>query len=308
MDQVWRLRHFLAAAELGSLQAAARQLNTSQPALTKSLRELENFLGSALFERSSRGVVLTQAGQVLLSRAREIEAQWDGALIDLNATRDGARGELHIGVGPTYEAAFMPRVLSVLSSEFPNLRLTVRTGVGSVLLPKLVLGEIGLYIGGLRSVTDKPLEDVAEIPLYEQFNRIVAAADDPLTACPQVSVAALAKRAWVQLSYDTMALDHLDRMFAAAGVAPPQSTVATHSLSLALDLVRNEGFLTSLPEPLLHPRLVSGLSALPVPGYHWSIMTGITYRNSIRTTRPFLRLAQILGEAVREFGPSTEDR
>ena len=77
---------------------------------------------------------------------------------------------------------------------------------------------------------------------------------------------------------------------------------------LALDLVRNEGFLTSLPEPLLHPRLVSGLSALPVPGYHWSIMTGITYRNSIRTTRPFLRLAQILGEAVREFGPSTEDR
>lgn len=54
MDQVWRLRHFLAAAELGSLQAAARQLNTSQPALTKSLRELENFLGSALFERSSR--------------------------------------------------------------------------------------------------------------------------------------------------------------------------------------------------------------------------------------------------------------
>ncbi len=309
MDQVWRLRHFLAAAELGSLQAAARHLNLSQPALSKSLKELEQHLGAPLFERSSRGVTLTAAGRVLRARGREIEAQWDGALIDLTATRDGARGELRIGVGPTFEAAFMPKVLARLARRFPNLRISVRTGVGAILIPALNAGEIGAYIGGLRTERETLAQGIGEIFLYHQANRIVAHAGDPLAAMARVPVAALAERAWVQLSYDTLAVERIEALFRTAGAPPPRTTVATHSLALALDLVREEGFLTSLPEPLLHPRLGAGLRALAVEGYGWQIATGISYRESVGATAPFQAMVAVLREeaaAVAEWQPAAQ--
>ena len=73
MDQIWRIRHFLAVAEFGSVQSAARSLNISQPALSKSLRLLEEHLRTPLFDRSARGVVLTEMGQVFCRRARDIQ-------------------------------------------------------------------------------------------------------------------------------------------------------------------------------------------------------------------------------------------
>ncbi|NPD21603.1 LysR family transcriptional regulator [Alterinioella nitratireducens] len=302
MDHIWRLKHFLAIAELGSVQAAARHLNISQPALSKSLRELEQHLGSALFERSSRGVTLTQAGQAFLARSREIELQWDGALFDLTATRDGARGNLRIGVGPTYEAAFMAQVLARLLREFPNLQISVRTGVGAIMLPALNTGEIGIYFGGLRSGTESLASEVREIPLYDQSNRIVAAADDPLAAMAEVGAGALSARAWVQLSYDSLALERIEALFQTAGVPLPRTVVSTHSLGLALDLVRNKGFLTSLPEPLLHPRLGFGLAPLAVPGYDWRIATGISYRTSLAGTAPLKRMIAIVRDELGASG------
>lgn len=302
MDQVWRLKHFLAAAELGSLQAAARHLNISQPALSKSLKELETHLNSALFERSSRGVVLTAAGRALRARACDIQAAWDSALIELTATRDGARGELRIGVGPTYEAAFMGKVLARLGRDFPNLRLSVRTGVGAILLPALNAGEIGLYIGGLRSGPETLAPGINEIHLYDQTNRIVAAAGDPLARATPPGPEALAARAWVRLSYDTAAAERTQALFRKAGVAAPRSTVQTDSLALALDLVRDHGFLTSLPEPLLHPALGGGLVALEVPDYAWQIATGISYRQSIGTSAPFHALLAVLRAEVAALG------
>lgn len=302
MDHIWRLKHFLAIAELGSVQAAARHLNISQPALSKSLRELELHLGSALFERSSRGVTLTQAGQAFRARGREIELQWEGALFDLTATRDGARGTLRIGVGPTYEAAFMAQVLARLSREFPNLLISVRTGVGAIMLPALNTGEIGVYFGGLRSGAETLANEVREIPLYDQSNRIVAAADDPLAALAEVRAEALSRRAWVRLSYDSLAVERIEALFKAAGVPSPRTVVSTHSLGLALDLVRNKGFLTSLPEPLLHPRLGYGLAPLAVREYDWQIATGASYRDSLAGTAPLMRMIAIVRDEVHAFG------
>src|SRR5262245_20117027 len=100
MDEIWRLKHFLAVAEAGSVQSAARSLHISQPALSKSLRLLEKHLRTPLFDRSARGVVLTAMGKAFYRHAREIQAEWDSSLIELTATRDGAKGELRIGIGP----------------------------------------------------------------------------------------------------------------------------------------------------------------------------------------------------------------
>ncbi len=302
MDEIWRIRHFLAVAEFGSVQSAARGLRISQPALSKSLRLLEEHLRTPLFDRSARGVVLTEMGQAFYRRARNIQAEWDGSLIDLNATRDGAQGELRIGVGPTYAVVFMPRVLARLAGDFPNLRVSVRTGVGTLLIPALQAGEISLYAGGLRKPEEASGEALEELFLYDQSNCIAASSANPLAAQAEVAPEELVRRPWVMLSYDSTGREQVDRLFRSAGIAGPTSTVSTESLELALELVRRRGFLTSLPRPLLHPDVNRDLSALKVPRYEWTLRSGVTYRVSMRSLAPVRSILTMLKDDVAELG------
>jgi LysR family transcriptional regulator, regulator of abg operon len=302
MDQIWRLNHFLAVAEVGSVQGAARSLNISQPALSKSLKLLEEHLQTALFDRSARGVVLTPMGQVFYRRAREIQSEWDGSLIDLTATRDGARGELRIGIGPTYAAVFMPRVLGRIARDYPNLRVSVRTGVGALLIPALQAGEISLYAGGLRTLEERSGEALDELFLYDQSNCIVAAGENPLARLDAVPLEELGRRQWVMLSYDTIARGEVDRLFRVAGMAPVVPAVTTESLDLALELVRRDGFLTSLPRPLLHPKVNPNLAPLAVRGYEWTIRSGVTYRVSMRSLAPVKSILSLLRQDVARLG------
>lgn len=89
MHHIWRLEHFLAIAEAGSYHSAAKSLTISQPALTKSVLQLEAEFGTALFLRLPRDVRLTDAGEMLYRHAREIEASWNAPLIDLEASSGG---------------------------------------------------------------------------------------------------------------------------------------------------------------------------------------------------------------------------
>lgn len=302
MDQIWRIRHFLAVAEVGSVQSAARSLNISQPALSKSLRLLEEHLSTQLFDRSARGVVLTEMGQVFYRRARDIQAEWDGSLIELTATGDGAQGELRIGVGPTYAAVFMPRVLARLARDYPNLRVSVRTGVGTLLIPALQAGEISLYAGGLRHPDETRGETLEELFLYDQSNCIVASSAAPIAAQTDVAAEELTRLPWVILSYDSIAREQIDRLFKFRGIAGPKTVVSTESLGLALELVRRNGFLTSLPRPLLHLDVNPDLSALNVRSYEWTIRSGVTYRSSMRSLAPVRSILRMLKEDVAKLG------
>lgn len=306
MQNIWRVRHFLAVAEFGSFQAAAKSLNISQPALSKSIRLLEEHLASVLFDRSSKGAALTSAGEAFFRRAREIESEWQNALIELNATREGASGRLRIGVGPTYAVAFLPKVLPQLTAAFPNLEFHVRMGVGSLLHPALQAGEISLYAGGLIDTNDGLGEGLKYVHLYDQENAIVSSRSNALAKRKSIEFAELEKCRWVRLSYDTEVTNQVERLFRLHGLQPPKFAVSTHSLSLALDLVKNEDFLTSLPRPLLRADLNPDLVPLNVQGYHWSTRSGITYRTAMATLKPvqeFIRLLTLHSEQVIKAQP-----
>src|SRR5690349_17457770 len=94
------LRSFLAVARSGNLSAAARELAVSQPALTKSVRKLEQQVGVPLFERRARGMALTASGATLLTHARAIEAQCRVADGELDALARGQTGRIRVGAGP----------------------------------------------------------------------------------------------------------------------------------------------------------------------------------------------------------------
>jgi DNA-binding transcriptional LysR family regulator len=299
MHHTWRLTHFLAIAETGSVQAAARHLNISQPAITKSIRLLEDHLGASLFDRSPSGMMMTEAGRALRARARNIELEWNAALSDLDAGKRGTRGLLRLGVGPTYATLFLPAVLSELSARFPNVEFEVRTGVGSELLPALQSGEISVYVGGLEADIIGRRNDILERPIYTQFNDLAVKDTHPILDHPAKDIpSALRTHPWVRLSYDRVAHQAVQRFFAQYEMAPPDYTVTTGSLSVALNLVMEQGFVTSLPRPLF------GLGMAPVSAanYAWSIPTGVTYRSSIRDTAPFLAFMEALLRKTAQAG------
>ena len=169
MDQIWRLKHFLAVAEAGSVQGAARSLNISQPALSKSLRQLEEHLQAALFDRSARGVVLTPMGQVFYRHAREIQSEWDSSVIEISAARDGAQGELrlwrHVGCtkceGHGYHGRLGIHEL-MMSDETIRQHIRHRAPASDIRHSALAAGMLTLRQDGIEKVL-QGLTDMSEV-------------------------------------------------------------------------------------------------------------------------------------------------
>ena len=93
------IEHFLAVADSRTLSAAAQQLRIAQPTLTKSIARLERALGSRLFERTARGVALTESGRVFATHARDIHARLEDSSSAMRDLRSGRAGVVRIGLG-----------------------------------------------------------------------------------------------------------------------------------------------------------------------------------------------------------------
>ena len=100
----------------------------AQPSLTKFLQHLELELGTRLFDRKTRGMELTSAGESFLRHARQIEAEYKYAVEEIAATKQGGLPILRIGAGPLYHMLHIPRVLRRLVEEFPKTRIDVLAG------------------------------------------------------------------------------------------------------------------------------------------------------------------------------------
>jgi LysR family transcriptional regulator of abg operon len=120
-----QLQMLVAIAEHGTLMAAAHALNVSQPAVTKSIKELEARLGVQLLERSGAGVRLTRYGETLLRRARAVVAEIASAERELEEMRSGAQRTLSIGVSLLASSFAMPAALRAFRARLPDVRLNV---------------------------------------------------------------------------------------------------------------------------------------------------------------------------------------
>lgn len=132
-----------------SLLKASAALGLSQPALTKSLQELEDQLQTRLFDRHARGVRPTEAGLVFVTAARRIlaEVRYLDDELDVLSSPDG--GILSIGALPVAAGGVLPGVLRRLRADHPRMKLRLREGRMEELLPLLASGEIDLVVGRL---------------------------------------------------------------------------------------------------------------------------------------------------------------
>ena len=133
-------------AETGSLHQAARRLNTSQPALSVLLQEIERTMGGRLFERSRRGLVPTERGDYLIRQARLMLADLKRVQSEF-ASGDEGRALLRIGALPLVMLEIVPRALVHLRRSQPGIRAEFHEGAASELLTSLADGTLDLVVG-----------------------------------------------------------------------------------------------------------------------------------------------------------------
>ena len=139
------LRYFIAVAEMGSLtEAAERRLHTSQPSLSRQIRDLENQVGVELLSRSVHGVELTVAGKAFLDHARLALMQVDAAVDTARRAAQPARKTFAIGFQTGHEMNWLPRAMHVLHDELMNIQITVSSDYSPDLAEALARGRLDL--------------------------------------------------------------------------------------------------------------------------------------------------------------------
>lgn len=269
------LRHFIAVVDNKGFTAAAAKLRISQPALTKSVHQLEEFVGVQLFERLPTGVVLTRFGEILARRARLMELEYRHALVEIQAIKGGNEGTLNIGAGPVWAARLLPPIIAKFRRQRPGIRIRLSTGVIDTLVPALLAGQLDVICSAL----DFPSHpEIAREHLIELRHVLVARSQHPLAGRINVPPNELLDYPWLALINDYVGSSRVNSFFAANELDPPRISVETTSLSTVLGLLKEDDFIVNIPTQMLPFAESFGIRQLSVRGTLWDSPAGLACR------------------------------
>jgi DNA-binding transcriptional LysR family regulator len=256
-----QLRCVVAIAERGSLRAASRQLHVAQPALTRSVQELERELGTALFDRLSHGMVLTPVGEAFIARARAVLGDLRRAEEEIAQMGGGTGGSVSVALSAVPHMAILPRVLAQFGRRYPDLTLDLIESVYPNVEPRLRDGSVDFYMGP-RPERDVP-PDLLEEPAFAVRRVILARRYHP--QCRATTLAALAECDWASTSITLSAERELADLFALQGLAPPRVRVRTQSALSLMIAVAYSDLLAMTPEQWVSFQPFAGaFVALPI--------------------------------------------
>ncbi|CAM4323367.1 LysR family transcriptional regulator [Bordetella tumbae] len=159
-----QLRAFLTVVETGNVTRAADVLNLVQPAVSRQIRLLEEDIGTPLFERERRGMVLTEAGQVLVGYARRALLELDRARVEINGVGQGISGLVTLGLLPSSIDMLSSPLASAVAAAYPGIRVRIAMGYAGTLQRWLASGEVDAAL--LYGVERSP--DIESTPLIEE--------------------------------------------------------------------------------------------------------------------------------------------
>lgn len=260
IDARIKLRHlqcFLAVAHEQSIQRAAQALCITQPAVSKTIRELEEILAVSLFERGRRGSVPTRQAQLFLRHAHASLGALAQGIDSLADARRDAHRVLAVGGLPTVAPALVPRVAALLRAERPRILLRVLTGTNAQLLAQLRAREVEAVIGRLSD--PEQMLGLTFEHLYAEPLALVVRPGHPLLAQPAVPIDQLARHPAVLPNQGTAIRHAADSLLAAHGATASREQVETLSVSLGRALVRASDAVWFVPEGAVQDDLACGL-------------------------------------------------
>lgn len=290
-----RLKHFLTVYELGSIGQAAEKLLLTQPALSKSIRLLEDSLGVRLFDRTTLGVVPTVFGKALALHAKAIEAQVRHAEAQIANLRGLAAGQVSVGVGPSIATTLMPLATERLRGRQLDVELVVTEGLVDDLVPALRRGEIDIAVGSWPRTPEPAF--TSEVIATDQIC-VFAHKDHPLVG-QRVGRAQLVEHSWVQPPASQRWRQLFDEQFFESGLPAPKPAVVTNSATYLKALLREQGYLSFVPGLLVPEDCFCPIETdLP----QFPVEVSLTYKNRTMLNAACQEVAQALREAAAELG------
>lgn len=276
-----QFRYFLAISETGSVAAAARMINIAQSAVTSSIHELEATLGTRLFERNAKGMVLTQAGHRFQASARKvISAVAEASMLD-RGRQEVLTGTLTIGVTSLVAGYYLADLFARFQRSHPSVRIGVVEDTPQFLEHLLVNGEVDLAIMVSNALGD-PQALVVET-LTSSPNRVWLAASHPLAERSELTLADCAAVPQVVLEADRVD-DVLRGVWSRFGLHP-DVMLRTSSLEAVRSLVGVGAGITILPDFLYRPWTLDAdhIQARILRDSVPSIDVGLVWRRGTRT-------------------------
>ncbi|NKB42700.1 MAG: LysR family transcriptional regulator [Alphaproteobacteria bacterium] len=281
-----QLRHFVAVVESGTLSGASQILHITQPALTRSIKNLEAQLQAELLTRGSRGVTPTEAGSQLYSQAKMILNETARAAGDVTATAKGQQGSLKVGVAAMFAGDPMAAVLIRLAKTVPDLTVDITEGFFEDLITDLNTAQVDALISNFPpGIADEGLTFEPLITVQSQF---VVSAKHPLAGKSTIAMADLREHdlALVRQAHVSVLVADL---FAAENLTLLKPAIETNSLTLLRSLVLSNGYISLLPEHLLQQDFKDGrIVRLAMDGTPFKRSSGLILKRS-ETQRPAVK-------------------
>lgn len=288
------LRCFLKVASLESVGNAAEALAISQPAVSKTLRELEERLGVALFDRVGRRVRLTEAGRLFQKHAGLSFLELERGV---RAIREpvGARHRVAVGVLPTVATRIMPRAALAFAEAVPGGSLRVITGPNWLLLSQLREGALDLVVG--RLAAPEAMVGLVFEQLYVEPVVAVARAGHPLVKAPGLDLTGFPL---VLPPSGAVIRPAVEQFFLSRGESLPIALVETVSLAVGRGLVRMSDAVWFISRGVVIDELQSGLLVtLDLGGLPAAGPVGLTRRSGAEAEPELRALMQALRMAAR---------
>jgi LysR family transcriptional regulator, regulator of abg operon len=239
-----QFRNVIAIAERGSLRAAARHLGLAQPALSKSVQELEHELGVQLFERRARGMMLTQIGEAFLRRIGNVMADVRRAREEIDQLHGDASGTVTAAMSIVPHLAIVPRLLRPFRARYPKVELRLIEGLYPTVESGLKDGSIDLYVGPPPERRMAP-ELIVE-KLFDNERTIFCRKGHPLAGA--ISLRDLASAEWLTTSITYNAQEELGALFVRHRLPMPRLALRSQSALTMMVALANSDLLAMVPK------------------------------------------------------------
>jgi len=283
-----------------SITAAAAELGFTQPGASRALRDIEQLLRVHLFERDrARGMSLTPAGELVLTRARALLADCRALAQEVEAYRRGTGGHLRLGIIPFVAGSLVESLIAGLTGRELAMTVSVSEGPTNSLIEDLRLEKLDAVIG--RCLTAALPPGLTQEALIRQEGCLVVHAHNPLLRARQVRLPDLAGYSWLLPPGGTPSRAAINAVFASARLPPPVATVeASSTRVIHLALRNHERMLSVVPSDAGQDlQRLGGVRRLPFPVPLHMPTVGLIHATRHKATPVVRNLRTLLRELVR---------
>jgi DNA-binding transcriptional LysR family regulator len=263
----------LSLAQTGNMSHSADELHTTQPGLSKWLKELEEDVGLPLFERRARGIRPTVYGEALIDHARRIVSHLDKARDDMAVMRAGGAGIVRLGIaGASSVDTVVPMAVLNVLENLPTVHVSIEENAVETLREKLSSGQLDIVVGR-TGIDFQNLEICSEI-LYVEPIHIVARIDHPIFRIKKPTWEQISAYGWALWTKGTPVRTAFDLAIAESGKNLPGNFIESNSATLNTSLLTGSDLMgVASHRPALR---LNRMKILGIVNYTFSVVGSVT--------------------------------